>query len=161
MPNLIDIKKMLDNMEEMDQKRLADAFMALVYDWPPIALPNDEEVSPVAESSVVAREMEVVWDDGGENEKSHTVDSRCCRNKDAVMVKKRKIVRREELGSIDAPTDGGVGVVAAEAVSQSIMIAKNRSGIGRGTGAQVFIRSRSLQATDGIEVVKKGKSVEQ
>lgn len=68
---------------------------------------------------------------------------------------------REEHVTVDASTNDGVDVVAADAESENKVITKDRRNAGCNIEAPAFIRLRSWQATGDIEVVRKRKSVDQ
>lgn len=75
-----------------------------------------------------------------------------------MVTRMRKNVRRDEPVVVDKPTDIDANVVVADAVSEGTFLAEDRSAIGRDTKAQVFVRSRSSQATGEIEMFGQGKS---
>lgn len=110
------------------RKSLADALTTPVDEVLPDFPGNVEKMSLVAERSVVAREVEAVSDVArgkSNNGKSNTVESHCCWNKNDVKVQKKKGLCREESNVVDAPADGDVGVVDADAVSESTLFAKD------------------------------------
>lgn len=161
MSSLISNKEKFKEMEEKDREKLAGVLTAPVNDRSPVVPRNVEKVSPVAESTVVVRELEAEWDVADKNGKGNTVESRLCRNESDVILPKRKGVRLEELAVVDAPTYGDSDEVAANAESEGTLIAKEKSGMGRNSDSPVFVRSQSSQATSDIEVVKERHLVEQ
>lgn len=159
--NPIDIKDILVEIEEKGRKGLVDALSAPVDEVTRAVFPNAEEASPVADSSAAAKEEDEVSDvasgEGG-NGKGHAVDGRYCRNKNNVMVRKRKGIYCEKHTVVYARAHGGVGVIIADDVSEGTLIAKDRSGVERATNVLILARSRASQATDKKEVVGRGKN---
>lgn len=122
--NVIDIMTMFDEIEERGRKRSAKALKTPADKLSPIIPPNTDEVSPVSEGTTagrVAREVSRVALGKRDGGKGHTIDSRHCRNMDGVKVvaRKRKGVCRDKPIGVGAPTDIDVGVVFADALSET------------------------------------------
>lgn len=145
MSNLIDIEKIVDEIEEWGRKCLANALTVPVDDVSPVVSPKTEGVSPVVESTGAERRMGEVLkvatliEDGG---KVRPGNSRRCRQKDSVgvMIRKRKGVCRDEPIELDAPEDSDAGVVDADVVSDSKPIASEANSSYRRIGPRNDMR---------------------